>query len=302
MVTLAQSGPASKPKAGIGMADARIERIEVEGPKGPLRLRLAMWGSPDAARSVICVHGLTRNARDFDPLAEALAERARVLCPDMPGRGGSDWLADPSDYELTVYADIVADLLQRLEIGSVDWIGTSMGGLIGMLVAARAPSPVRRLVLNDVGPLVPQAALAAIADYVGRDPRFDDLDALERHLRMIHAGFGDLDDRQWRRLARHSARPMPDGLLALAYDPRIASAFRAQAEGDLDLFETYDRLRCPTLVLRGETSPLLTPEIAQAMHTRGPRAELVEIAGAGHAPALMAPSQIALLRDWLDLS
>jgi pimeloyl-ACP methyl ester carboxylesterase len=279
----------------------REDSITLEGPDGPLEIACTAWGRPGVGRSVVCLHGLTRNGRDFDRLAAALAAPGRhVICPDMPGRGRSGWLDDPSRYTVPVYADLSLNLLQALGLGRVDWVGTSMGGLIGMTLAARKDSPIARLVLNDIGPLVPKEALALIADHVGRDPRFDDVDALEAHLRAIHAGFGELDDAAWRHLARHGARPTGDGRLALAYDPRIAEAFREQAEEDLDLWEVYDAVTCPTLVLRGGDSLLLTATTAREMTERGPRAEIVTFPGVGHAPSLMVEAQIAVVRRFLD--
>jgi pimeloyl-ACP methyl ester carboxylesterase len=261
------------------------------------------WGAPDAARVVICVHGLTRNGRDFDTLAAALAEAGcRVVCPDVVGRGDSGWLADPAGYGLPQYLADMTVLLARLEVEAVDWVGTSMGGLIGMMMAAQPGHPLRHLVLNDVGPFLPKAALERIAGYVGHDPRFADLAAAEAYVRDVHAGFGALADHQWRHLAETNvvaAEGEEEGALRLRYDPGIGAGFRARPAEDLDLWAAWDRIAVPSLVLRGADSGLLLPETAAEMSRRGPRAELVEIAGCGHAPALMDPGQIALVRDWL---
>lgn len=269
-------------------------------PAGFHRIAYAEHGPPATRSAVVCVHGLTRNGRDFDDLAAALADRGRrVACPDMVGRGASDWLADPAHYALPQYcADMVA-LIARLDIESVDWIGTSMGGLIGLLLAAMPGTPVRRLVLNDVGPFVSDAALAQIAAGL-EDRAFDDLDALEAHLREVAAGFGPLTDAQWRHLAEHGWRALPDGRLGRNYDPAIATAMRAAPPGDVDLWSVYDSVRCPVLVVRGAQSDVLTASTAAEMAGRGPTAEVVTLAGIGHAPALMAEDQIALVRDFLD--
>lgn len=266
----------------------------------PLRLHWTAWGAEGAAATVVCVHGLTRNARDFDALAGALADGARVLCVDVAGRGGSDWLGDPADYEATTYARHLATWLTALGVPDVDWVGTSMGGLIGLLLAAAEPSPIRRLVLNDVGPFVPKEALAAIGSYLVLDLVFPSQEALEAHLRAIHAPFGPLTDAQWRHLATHSARPVPEGW-RLHYDPAIREPFARSAGEDIDLWALYDRVRCPTLVLRGAESALLDARTAAAMTERGPRATLVTFAGIGHAPALMAADQIAAVRSFLEL-
>lgn len=249
---------------------------------------------------LVCVHGLTRNGRDFDALALALSGAGRdVVCPDVVGRGRSDWLADPAGYGVPQYAADMATLIARLDVPAVDWLGTSMGGLVGMALAAQPGTPIRRLILNDVGPVVPQAALQRIADYVGLDPAFDDVDALDAYLRQVHAPFGPLTAEQWRHLATHSARQKPDGGLALAYDPGIATPFRNQPIEDIDLWPLWEAIRCPVLVIRGADSDLLSAETAEGMRERGPRAQVHEVASCGHAPPLMADDQIQVVRDWL---
>jgi len=281
--------------------DARVQigRIEVEGPDRRYQLSYTDWGAPGAARTVLCVHGLTRNGRDFDHLAAALAANARVICPDAVGRGHSDRLDDAGYYALPTYAAHMRQLIERLGLGPVDWVGTSMGGLIGMAVAAGEHSPIRRLVLNDIGPFLPKAALGRIDTYLGLARDFADLAEVEAHLREVHAMFGPLTGAQWRHLAAHSARARADGRLELAYDPRIREAFEQGGLDDVDLWPLWDPIRCPVLVLRGADSDLLLPETAREMTERGPRAKLVEFAGIGHAPALMAEDQIATVRDWL---
>ena len=269
-------------------------------PAGFHRIAFAEWGAPDAQRCVVCVHGLTRNGRDFDFLAAGLAGAGlRVLCPDMPGRGRSDWLANPDLYGIPQYmADSVA-VLARSGAASVDWVGTSMGGLVGMMLAAQPNTPIRRLVLNDVGPFIPKAALERIALYVGNDPRFSTLAELEAALRAAYATFGPLTDAQWAHLVRHEARPQPGGGYALGYDPRIAVPIRAAPPQDVDLWAVWDRIRCPVLVVRGATSDLLEAATAAEMTRRGPPTRVLEVADAGHAPALMADDQIAAVRDFL---
>ena len=277
--------------------ESRFTVVE-HGGQG-LRLHHTEWGDPKAGRVVVCVHGLTRNARDFDALATALADDMRVLCVDVPGRGRSDRLDDPMHYRVDVYADLLAAWLGELGLPAVAWVGTSMGGLIGMGLAARERTPIRRLVLNDIGPTMRKEALEAIAAYLGLDLCFPTLAGLEAHLRVIHAGFGPLSDAQWSHLARHGAREDADGW-RLSYDPRLREAMLAAPLDDVDLWPIYDAVTCPTLLLRGGDSLLLAAATAAAMTTRGPHAEVVTFPGIGHAPALMAEDQIAAIRRFLE--
>jgi pimeloyl-ACP methyl ester carboxylesterase len=264
------------------------------------RIAYTDWGDAAADRVVVCVHGLTRNGRDFDWLAEALAESGvRVICPDVVGRGRSDWIANPALYGYPQYLADMTALIARLGVAEVDWVGTSMGGLIGLMLAAQPKSPVRRLVINDIGPFVAKAALERIGDYVGSDPLFEDVAGIEAYLRFIYAGFGVLPDECWRHMAEYSTRVRSDGRLGLAFDPGIANVFKTQPVGDVDLWAVWDSVRCPVLALRGADSDLLLPETAQAMAERGPKAQVVVVAGTGHAPSLMVDDQIALVRDFL---
>ena len=258
-------------------------------------LAWAEWG-PASAPVVVCVHGLTRNGRDFDPLARALSDRFRVVCPDLPGRGRSDWLEDGSLYQAPSYVAALSHLLSALGT-PVAWVGTSLGGICGMLLAAAAGTPLTRLVLNDVGPRIPLAAMERIRGYVGESPAFDDLAGLERHLRRVHAPFGALDDAQWAHLARHSARALPDGRLALHYDPRIAEPILASPAAAVDLRPAWSAVRVPVLAIRGASSDLLTADGLAGMAADGAQVHVVE--GAGHAPALMDSSEIDVVRRFL---
>jgi pimeloyl-ACP methyl ester carboxylesterase len=278
----------------------QIGRVRVEDQDGSHELSFTDWGAPDAAHAVVCVHGLTRNGRDFDHLAAVLAADARVICPDIIGRGRSDRLADPEHYALPTYVAHMIQLIDRLGLGQVDWVGTSMGGLIGMGVAVADAGKIRRLVLNDIGPFLPKAALERINQYLGLDLRFVDLAALEAHLRAIHAGFGPLSDAEWRHLAEHSALLGNAGTLALNYDQRLALPLKRGPIVDVDLWPVWDQIGCPVLVLRGVESDLLTAATAVEMARRGPCAEVVEIDGTGHAPVLMAKDQIEIVRSWLS--
>jgi pimeloyl-ACP methyl ester carboxylesterase len=264
------------------------------------RVAYTEWGRTSAQPPVICVHGLARNGRDFDYLARALEADRQVFCPDIAGRGRSDWLASPAYYNYPQYLSDMTTLIARTGGEQIDWVGTSMGGIIGMLLAAEANTPIRRLVMNDIGPFMPLSALKHIADYVGKNPAFDSVDEVEKYLREIYASFGDLSDENWRHLARYGTRPVLDGKLGLAYDPAIAQALLA-VDQDIDLWSIYDRVRCPVLSLHGLKSYILATPVAQEMTERGPRAELREFPKIGHAPALMDPTQIAIIADFLRL-
>jgi len=258
------------------------------------------WGPESAARPVACVHGLTRNGRDFDALAAALAGTGRrVVCPDVVGRGASGRLADPAGYGYPQYLADMTALIARLDCAGLDWIGTSMGGLIGMMLAAQAGTPIRRLVINDVGPFIPSASLERIAAYVGQDPHFADLGAAEAYLRKIHAPFGALSDVEWRHLTETSVRADPAAGYRLNYDPGIAAAFKPGEMEDIDLWSIWDRIKCPALVLRGAESDLLLAETAEEMTGRGPKARLFTIPSCGHAPALLDPAQTGPILEWL---
>jgi pimeloyl-ACP methyl ester carboxylesterase len=278
----------------------RIERLSCLGPHGFHQIAYSLWNGPAGGRPIVCVHGLTRNGRDFDALAERLAARGPVACPDMPGRGGSAWLPVTADYAYPVYLGTVAALFARLGAAEVDFVGTSMGGIIGMMLACQPGSPIRRLVLNDIGPFIPVAALQHLAEYVGKDPAFDSVVEIEGYFRQVHAPFGELTDAQWRHMAETSHRVRPDGKVAPGYDPGIGAAFRDVPLTDVDLWPFYDRITCPVLVVRGARSELLLAETAAEMTRRGPRAELYEVAGAGHAPALMDAAQIARIESFFD--
>ena len=276
----------------------RQRHLHCLGPHGFHRVAYTEWGDPDDTRVVLCVHGLTRTGRDFDFLAQALAGQRRVLCPDVVGRGQSDQLVHKEDYNYPQYLSDMTALIARSGAEHVDWVGTSMGGLIGMMLAAQPCSPIRRLVMNDVGPFLPRAALERMAQYVGKAPAFPDVAAYEEYLRQVAAPFGPLTDAQWRHLAQYSSRRADDGSIAVAYDPGIAHAFSGESK-DVVMWPLWDAISCPTLILRGRQSDLLLAQTAQEMSERGPRAQLVEFAGIGHAPMLMADDQIAVVSNFL---
>lgn len=264
------------------------------------RLAYTEWGEPGNGRVVVCVHGLTRTGRDFDTVAEAIEDRFRVACPDLPGRGRSHWLTAATDYTPALYLADLTALIARLGTDEVDFIGTSLGGMLGMMLAAQPNTPIRRLVLNDVGAFVPKSALQRISGYVGTNPTFRSLETLEAYLREVHAPFGPLSDAQWQHLARHSARfDAGEGVWRLHYDPKLAAPLKDADAADVDLWAVWERVTAPVLLLRGEESDILLLETAEEMLTRGPTAELIQFPGVGHAPALMDPIQIAAVRDFL---
>jgi pimeloyl-ACP methyl ester carboxylesterase len=269
------------------------------GPSGFHKLAYREWPGPAGAPTLVCVHGLTRNGRDFDTLAAALSQHYRVVCPDMPGRGASDYLADPAQYNYGLYLNDLAALLARLDVGSVDWLGTSMGGILGMMMAATPGNPIRRLVINDIGAVIAKAGLERIASYVGLDPKFDTLDALADAMAANFVGSDLVPRATILKIAEGASRKLPDGRYGLAYDPHIGDASKATPPQDVDLFPVWDRIACPTLVLRGGVSDILSRETAEAMTQRGPKARLVEFEGVGHAPWLATQDQIAPVRDFL---
>jgi pimeloyl-ACP methyl ester carboxylesterase len=277
--------------------EPRAGAVRAELPGGRVTIRWVEWGPADGD-PVLCVHGLTRNGRDFDVLAQALAaDGRRVICPDMPGRGMSDWLPDGLLYVVPRYLQALAPLLAGLG-KPYDWVGTSMGGLIGMPIAANPASGLRRLVLNDIGPFVPAAALARIGTYLGAALAWPSLAELEAHLRTIHAPFGALSDAEWRHLATHGGRLDAAGRWVLHYDPAIAAPLQAAPPADIELWPLWEAISLPTLVLRGAESDLLLPETARRMGQRA-GTTVETIPGCGHAPALMDTAQVELVTGFL---
>ncbi|KAF0163488.1 MAG: alpha/beta hydrolase [Rhodocyclaceae bacterium] len=261
------------------------------------------WGDAANPKVLVCVHGLTRCSRDFDFFAQAMADEYRVVCPDVVGRGRSDWLRNKSLYAIPQYCSDMTALLAKLNVETVHWVGTSMGGLIGMALASQRETPITRLVLNDVGPVITSASLERIGTYLGQAPRFDGIEQAEAFVRFVSTTFGKLTDAQWRHLTVHTTRTAADGKVEFAYDPGIAQALReAHAAGggkDLEMWPVYDAIACPTLLLRGVTSDLLPHDAALQMSQRGPRAKLIEVPGVGHAPMLMDTAQVAPVREFL---
>ncbi len=286
--------------------EPRFLDVQCCTPAGLHRLAYTEWGDADNPRVLICAHGLARVGRDFDDLARALSDHYRVVCPDMPGRGRSDWLPDPMLYQVPVYVADVVTLIARLQPQILHWFGTSMGGVIGMGLASLAGTPISRLILNDVGPVIAGAALQRIGQYLGQPIRFASEQEAEAYIRVVSAPFGPLTDAQWRQLTVTAIRPAGEavgGGFVLHYDPAIAAPFRLAgkngAYADQLMWDFYDKIACPTLAVRGALSDLLSRDTHAEMGRRGPHAELVEIAGVGHAPAFMSAEQIDIAREFL---
>lgn len=283
--------------------EPRLRHVQCLDSRGLHRMAYHEWGDAANPKVLVCVHGLTRQGRDFDVLAQALADEYRVVCPDVVGRGESDWLADPMGYAIPYYVADMVTLLARLDAQEVHWVGTSMGGLIGLGVASLAGSPVSRLVLNDVGPAIEPSSLQRIGQYLGQPTHWATLDEAADALWAISQSFGPHTRAQWLALTEHQITPDGTGFKP-HYDPAIRQAFTAirpeiAAAGEAALWASYDRIACPTLLLRGAESDLLSPATAQAMTQRGPQARLHEFAGVGHAPTLVVPDQVAVVRDFL---
>ena len=269
------------------------------GPHGFHRVAYFQWGDPRNDRVLICVHGLTRRGRDFDWLARSLEERYRVICVDLPGRGQSDWLSVAADYQPSTYLQNAAALIARLNVEQADWLGVSLGGLMGMMLAAQPKTPIRRLVLDDIGGYVGAEALQRIAAYVGQDPSFPDRAGLKAYMREINSGYGPLADAEWEHLVTHGSRRDENGAWRLHYDPKLAEPFKEGFSEPVALWPLWDLIACPVLILRGGESDILTAETAAEMVARKPGTHLVEFQGVVHAPMLIYPAHIDALRRWL---
>jgi pimeloyl-ACP methyl ester carboxylesterase len=270
-------------------------------PTAPASTKLfhRAWGNPSAP-ALVCVHGLTRNSLDFAFVGEALKEHFYVLAPDVFGRGESPKLPDASQYNNVFYAQALVAWMDELGIQTCRWLGTSMGGLIGMGIAATAPTRISRMVLNDIGAMIPASARARLKTYVGREMQFANRVAAEARLREIFVPFGLTEERHWQHLINASIREEADGTCHMRYDARIAEVFLPMADEDLDLWPLFNAITCETLLLRGANSDLLLKETAEAMAQK-PNVKLVEIPHCGHAPALYSDDQIAIVREFLSV-
>ena len=289
------------------MTEPRLNHVQCLDARGLHRMAYWEWGDAANPRVLVCAHGLSRQGRDFDTLARSLCSDFRVVCPDIVGRGRSDWLADPMGYQIPAYVADMVTLLARIDAQELHWVGTSMGGLIGLGIASLAGSPIRRLVLNDVGPTIQYEAIARIGTYLGMPVRWGSVEEAAAYMGSISKGFGPHTPEQWLALTRPMLKAVDDehgaGFVP-HYDPAIAQPFRqvtpaAAAAGEAALWAAYDRVSCPVLLLRGADSDLLSRATAQEMGGRGPKATLREFAGVGHAPTLIAPDQIVAVREFV---
>jgi pimeloyl-ACP methyl ester carboxylesterase len=306
----------ANPRRSDPMTVPTLNYVSCADAAGGHRMAYWQWGDAAAARTVVCVHGLSRQGRDYDVLARALLARSgkalRIVCPDVVGRGRSDALKDPMGYGIHTYVADMAQLLGQLHaqapVETLDWVGTSMGGLIGMGVSGTPglplPAPVRRLVLVDVGPAIQWQALQRIGTYLGQTGRFESLQQAADAMWKISASFGPHTPEQWLALCEAMVKPHPDGGVTLHYDPAIAIPFRAiteqdAAQGQAALWQVYDAIRAQTLLVRGAQSDLLSPATALEMTRRGPQARLIEFAGVGHAPTLVPDDQVEAVASFL---
>lgn len=285
------------------MTQPQIKMVQCLSPAGLHSMAYKEWGDPKNPQVLVCVHGVTRVSDDFDALAATLSDQYRVICPDVVGRGRSGWLKNPAYYVVPQYVSDMVTLVARLDVPQVDWFGTSMGALIGMGLASLPESPIRKLVMNDVGPNLNFPALQRIGEYIGMDVRFATFEEGRDYIRAISAPFGPHSDGEWDKLARDVLRQDADGRWRRHYDLALATPFKSLTEesakqGEAAMWAAYDAIRCPVLLVRGSESDLLTAESAREMTQRGPKARLVELPGIGHAPTFMHEYQIALAREF----
>jgi pimeloyl-ACP methyl ester carboxylesterase len=283
---------------------AKRKSVQCLSPAGLHRMAYKEWGDPNNQNVLVCVHGVTRVSDDFDVLALALSDKYRIICPDVVGRGQSDWLPNPQLYQIPQYVSDMVTLLARLDVEKVDWLGTSMGGLIGMGLASMSKNPIRKLILNDVGPALNLEAIKRIGEFIGQDVRFDTFDEAAAYIREVSISFGPHSEAQWHKLANDVLKQNKEGKWIRHYDLSLSIPVKAitpelATTGQAMMWAAYDAVKCQTLLVRGSDSDLLTKEAAQEMTQRGPRASLVEIAGVGHAPTFVQAEQIDIAKKFL---
>ena len=277
----------------------RERAVRCANQQGSHLLTYYEWGDPDNDRVLLCVHGLARTGRDFDHLARVMEDRYRVICPDMVGRGHSEWLPVKADYNYPQYVRDMLTLIAHLRPARLDWLGTSMGGMTGMILAAQDDNPIHKLVLNDVGAVLAGETVKYLQAWFGEEQHFADLDEAESYCRSIYKPFGDLSDAEWREIAENTVRPAPEGGYTLHYDPAIADNVRTLEAKDYAVWEIWDAIRAPVLLIHGRESIVLTDSTVEEMMHRGPVTDLIEFPGIGHAPTLTREEQIAPVREWL---
>ncbi len=274
------------------------------GYHGFHRINYLEWGNTKDfihQETLLCVHGLTRNARDFDYLASKLCDNYRIVCPDVVGRGDSDHLLDDESYNYLQYNADMNALIARIGTKDLNWIGTSMGGIIGMVLASISQSPIKRLIVNDIGPEVSRDALMSIANYIGKSSEFKSLKEVEDYLREIYPEFAPMSNEDWTHMAKHSSKKTEHGTYKMKVDPRVGDAFRDSITYfNVDMWDIWDKITCPVLVLRGKNSSFLTEETAKKMLTCGPQTTVVEFENTGHTPTFRNDEQVKVVSDWLN--
>lgn len=267
------------------------------------RINYLEWGDAnkfDTQETLICVHGITRNSRDFDFIASQLCSKYRVICPDVVGRGDSDHIDSDDGYNYLQYNSDMNALIARLGVTECNWLGTSMGGIIGMVLASMPQSPIRRLIVNDIGPEVSRSALVALGEYIGKEGEFQSQKEVENYLRSVHTEFAPMTDEDWEHMAKYSSRRTRKGTWRLKTDRQVGEAFRDSISyHNVDMWNTWEQISCPVLVLRGKNSSFLSEETAQKMLACGPKATLVEFDDTGHTPTLRNEEQVKIVADWL---
>ncbi|WP_295315284.1 alpha/beta hydrolase [Roseobacter sp.] len=276
-------------------------RVRSINPRGFHTIACQVQGRDTGLSPVICVHGLTRHGGDFEQLARMLADRRRVICPDLVGRGASDWLPDASDYHIAQYNCDLTAVMAATGCDGVDWVGTSLGGLCGIMMAGMPGSPIRRLIVNDVAPEVPVAALRRVSAYLSEPLRFAGYADVEPHIREVYQGFGPMNDADWQEMARTSVYRDANGAYAPHFDPGLGENFRRYwLLYHFNLWSYWKRITCPVMIIRGTGSDFLTPGLLAQMLEHQPGAQVLELDGVGHTPVTNHPSVSGPVRDWLD--
>lgn len=268
-------------------------------PLGFHKIAYTEWNDTANNETILCMHGLTRNGRDFDYLAQSLSSSYRIVCPDLAGRGASDRLNNHHFYNQAQYAADLTTLIARLDVQSLIWIGTSLGGILGMYLAAQVRTPIKALILNDIGPLISKIGLTRISKYAKQDQTFVNIDDAERFFRNIYNTTEEITNEQWRHLTECSVTKLDNGQYTLAYDPEVATPLHKWWIPDINLWSLWSKIRCPVLVLRGEKSDILLRQTTDQMQNTWPQTTVFEIPGCGHAPMLMTADQIYLIQNWL---
>ena len=274
--------------------------VTLPDPAGTHQMVYYEWGNPQNPRVLVCLHGLTRNSRDFDFLAAALHNDYRILAPDLIGRGKSDWLKDPELYTIHQYVADMMGWMHQLGLKEVDWLGVSLGGIIGMLIAGLPHSPVQHLALVDIGPIVKRTSVVHLSSEVAENPVFKSLGELKDFLKKTYATTGTMESYHWDHLLAYDHITLPDGTFARAYDPELFRSFVPMQHEDIVFWPVFEALHLPMFVLHGEKSVVLTPDICAEMKRLQPSITFVDLPGITHAPSMMDEKHIGLVKQWLE--